>query len=156
MNYSIKSLNLDEEESASELLKFYHFLDSCARCEPGKTPAWAAQGIDEYTREDLNNMGDYLFCFWGFFIDMVLQIDHEHPAFDLLVEVIAELQKRPPIKIEAFKVSDAYFINIGAFASAVTLTIRSERKCYGQISPLSRWNCSKGSLVCYTCSTLGS
>jgi hypothetical protein len=123
MNYSIKSLNLDEEESTSELLKFYHFLDSCARCEPGKTPAWAAQGIDEYTREDLNNMGDYLFCFWGFFIDMVLQIDHEHPAFDLLVEVIAELQKRHPIKIEAFKVSDAYFINIGAFVSAFTLTI---------------------------------
>lgn len=117
MNYSFQELGLDIEDDDSELVKFYHFLDACARGEPEKTPVWAAREINQLTIKDLNEAkaageftksdgcGNYFFAFWSLVMDMVEKVEADHPAMDRLAECIAELTKLPPIKVDVFMVS---------------------------------------------------
>ncbi|KAI4592056.1 hypothetical protein KJ359_011931 [Pestalotiopsis sp. 9143b] len=114
MNYSFQELGLDIEDDDSELVKFYHFLDACARGEPEKTPAWVAQEINQLTIKDLNSAkdaaefdklegcGNYFFAFWSLVMDMVEKVEADHPAMDRLAECIAELTKLPPVKVDVF------------------------------------------------------
>lgn len=117
MNYSFQELGLDIEDDDSELVKFYHFLDACARGEPEKTPAWAAREINQLTLRDLQlakdtndtneleGLGNYFFAFWSLVMDMVEKVEADHLGMDRLAECIAELTKLPPIKVDVFMVS---------------------------------------------------
>ncbi|ETS85158.1 hypothetical protein PFICI_03183 [Pestalotiopsis fici W106-1] len=100
MNYSPESLGLDTEDSESTLWPLFHLLDSCARSEGTSTPAWAAQGIQQCCQGcPEEHLGGFLFGFWGLLLDLVREIDVDHPAMDLLAEVVAELKKLPSIKV---------------------------------------------------------
>lgn len=113
MNYSIDSLGLEDQESDSELLKLFHILDRCARCESGCTPAWAAQEIHKCSQDGpKTSLQGFCWGFWALLTDMVLEVDADHPAMDRWVEVIAELKKLPAIKIKVDGCSVRHFTTV--------------------------------------------
>ena len=134
---NIRLETLDDSEPWSVEQRMFDILMEYFDSSSGVSPAAAAEAIDSLAPtkrtpgqgEQLESIESFLSILWGDFLIIARQIDHDHVAQDLLIDLMLELDKLPPVEIIILEVGIGNSRHVSTEDALLTTFVLSRIVC---------------------------